>query len=375
MTRKPEIVMVAEASEEHPRHGGLDMLELKDGSIFMAKMEITKGKHLRHAADDEAPSTIIGLTSRDGGRTWGERRLLIEPGVNDKAAYYPGLLRLRSGSILFRHAMFHRFTYGQPWSLSGYVCWSCDECKMFSDPVTVLDHTSDRAWSCGDLLQLSTGRIVIPTQKAIDYALMDDGKDHSLNGVFISDDDGKTWKEVTEYVDVPMRGAMEPKIAELKDGRLFMVMRTELGAVFQSLSEDGGLTWSKPQTTGLRAPESCPGLRRIPQTGDLLLVWNHSLFDPKFDHSGVRSPLTVAVSKDDGRTWQKIKNIETDPEWEFTNPAILTTQRGNVLIGYEASKYESLTGPGHGNTGQIGRVGRDRMHLKLAILDLDWLYE
>ena len=47
-------------------------------------------------------------------------------------------------------------------------------------------------------------------------------------------------------------------IVELRDGRLLMHMRTQLGAVFQSDSTDGGATWSKPQTTGLRAPQSMP---------------------------------------------------------------------------------------------------------------------
>jgi len=375
MSRKPEIVMVVEATEEHPRHSCGDMVELKDGSLFMNKMEIFKSGDLRHAADDEAKSDIVGLVSRDGGRTWGDQRTLIKCGENDHAAYYPGLLRLQNGDILFRHAMFHSFVYQEPWKLSGYVCWSQDECQTFSDPVTVLDRQSELAWSDGDMRQLSTGRIIIPTQKQMDYERQDEGGDHVVNGVMYSDDDGQTWEKCESYVDLPMRGAMEPKIEELQDGRLLMVMRTELGAVFKSYSEDGGRTWSKAQTTGLRAPESCPGLRRIPQTGDLVLIWNHSLFDPKFDHCGVRSPLSVAITKDGGDTWEQIKNIETDPEWEFTNPVTYVTSDGNLLIAYEASKYESLTGPGHGNTGQTGRVGRHRMHLKLAIVDIDWLYE
>ena len=53
----------------------------------------------------------------------------------------------------------------------------------------------------------------------------------------------------------------------------------------------------------------------------------------------------------------------------------LASRDGRLLIVYEASKYESLTGPGHGDMGQTGKVGRHRMHLKLAIMDLEWLYE
>ena len=375
MPNEPEIVMVVEATEQYPRHSCGDMLELKDGSLFMVKMEIFKSDGLRHDADDEAKSDIVSLVSNDGGRTWGDQKILIKCGVDDTAAYYPGLLRLQNGDILFRHAMYHRLVYREPRSLSGFVCWSRDECRTFSEPVTVWNRESVLGWSGGDMRLLSTGRIMIPTLKIMNYEQQDEGGDYCATGIIYSDDDGRTWKQSDSFAELPLRGCMEPKIEELKDGRLLMVMRTQLGAVFKSYSKDGGNTWSKPQTTGLRAPESCPGLRRIPQTGDLVLIWNHSTYDPKFDHFGVRSPLTVAISKDEGETWGQIKYIETDPEWEFTNPITYVTGDGKLLIAYEASKYESLTAPGHGNVGQIGRVGRHRMHLKLAIVDVDWLYE
>jgi len=200
--------------------------------------------------------------------------------------------------------------------------------------------------------------------------LQDDGKDLAPTdlikaGSFYSDD-GTTWLESDNYVELPMRGAMEPRIEPLSDGRLIMVVRTQLGSVFKSYSHDDGQTWLKAQTTGLQSPESCPSLLRLPKTGHLLLIWNHSGYDPKFDHYGKRTPLSVAVSEDDGETWGRIKNIETDPGWEFTNPCALVTQEGALLIAYEASKYKDLTPP--------GRLGRTRMHLKLAVVDVDWLY-
>lgn len=45
--------------------------------------------------------------------------------------------------------------------------------------------------------------------------------------------------------------------------------------------------WSDAQTTGLQSPESFPGLIRTAQTGDLMLTWNDSPYDPKFDHYGI----------------------------------------------------------------------------------------
>jgi len=366
-------VMVAEGTEEHPRHGGADMIELKDGSIFMVKMEIRKSD-LEQPAGDDAPSDLVTLLSRDGGRTWGEQRTFIQPAPGETAAYCPGLLRLRNGEILFRYEMYHHFVKDEPMSISAYACKSRDECRTFSEPVTIWSRSEHHAGSMNDLRQLSTGRIVVPVCYMEGTALQDDGKEGTLAptntsraGCFYSDDEGQTWKECDDYVYLPMRGAMEPKVEELKDGRLMMVMRTQLGSVFKSYSEDGGQTWSNAQTTGLRSPESCPLLRRIPQTGDLMLIWNDSPYDPTFDHYGLRSPLSVTLSGDEGLTWRKSKAVETDPEWEFTNPAAIVTSRGTVLVAYEASKYARLTPP--------GKLGRTRMHLKLAIFDLDWLYE
>jgi hypothetical protein len=139
-----------------------------------------------------------------------------------------------------------------------------------------------------------------------------------------------------------------------------------LGAVFKSHSPDRGLTWTKAQTTGLSAPNSLPCLVRIPRTGDLLLIWNHSRYDPEFDHHGRRSPLSTAISRDDGRSWENIKNIETDPTWEFTNPTCRITTQDQVIITYVASPMDNPDPP--------GRLGRSRMSLRAAIGDVEEFY-
>lgn len=372
MASAPEIVVIAEASEDHPRHGGADLIELKDGSIFLLKMLIHKSG-LKNQAGDDAPSDIVQLKSKDGGRTWGGQTTFLKPAPDETAAYSPSLLRLRDGRILLRYEMYHRFVQDEPFCISSFICTSSDECQTFDQPVAVWKRSSSIGGSQGDLLQMKNGRIIVPMMGMKGTALQDDDtgllapSNTAQAGCFYSDDLGKNWRECSSYTYLPMRGSMEPKIEELKDGRLLMVMRTQLGSVFQSLSSDGGANWSNPQTTGLHAPESCPGLRRVPQTDDLLLVWNDSPYDPKFDHYGVRSPLSAAVSKDDGKTWNKSKSIESDPQFEFTNPSIAFTRDGKVLITYEASKYESLVHP--------GRLGRSRMHLRMAIINISWLYQ
>jgi len=217
-------------------------------------------------------------------------------------------------------------------------------------------------------VQLSSGRIILPIGRVLgDWcATTESGqlRDHSIASCCYSDDDGRTWTEAETWLDLPLRGCMEPSVAELRDRRLLMTLRTDLGSVFRSRSCDQGLTWSRPQTTGLRAPESMPKLKRIPQTGDLMIVWNNSEYDPKWPtHYGKRTPLSVAISDDEGESWRNVRPLETDPDYEFTNPSCNVTSRGTVIITYLASKMES------------GRFGRTHMPLKAAIADLDWLYE
>jgi len=100
-----------------------------------------------------------------------------------------------------------------------------------------------------------------------------------------------------------------------------MVMRRQLGALFLCESQDDGNTWSKPECTGLRAPESCPDISRVPGAGDLLMVWSNSPYDPACrSHCGKRSPLIAAIFCDGGRTWASVRDIEDDPGRAFSNP-------------------------------------------------------
>ena len=70
--------------------------------------------------------------------------------------------------------------------------------------------------------------------------------------VYYSDDEGRTWhrsrNETFVLLDKGVKGAYamgEPTVIELKDGRLLMLGRTNMGRVFRSFSEDRGETWSE----------------------------------------------------------------------------------------------------------------------------------
>jgi len=356
----PVISVIAQATEEHPRNDSASIAELSDGRLLLVWMEFVRSPDGGH---DEAPNRIAARTSDDGGATWGGHRILVEPAEGEVNVYNPSLLRLRNGELLLAYLAYNRLEWGKPLVSSGFVRRSTDDGKTFGPPVRVWDHEPHSSAN-NVLVQLESGRVVRGAGKVVIWG---GPKGHEVSGCFYSDDDGRTWKASSNWIDLPLRGAMESHVAQTASGELVMSMRTQLGSAFLSRSTDEGETWSKAQTTGLRSGESMPPLVRIPSTGDLLLVWNHSFYDPAYDHFGKRTPLAVTVSRDGGRTWGKVKYIETDPEWEFSNPAVNFTSDGQAIVTYFASKMDQAEPP--------GRLGRSAMTLKSARVSVDWFYE
>ncbi|MDX9975630.1 MAG: sialidase family protein, partial [FCB group bacterium] len=137
-------------------------------------------------------------------------------------------------------------------------------------------------------------------------------------------------------------GLQEPGLIELKDGRLMMLMRTDQGCQMRSFSSDGGDTWSPAETTGILSPVSPATLARIPGTEELVMVWNdHSKIDPAL--KGKRTPLTLAISADEGKTWERRVDIETSPTGWYCYTAIHFTDKA-MLLGYCAGNTEQENG-------------------------------
>jgi sialidase-1 len=125
---------------------------------------------------------------------------------------------------------------------------------------------------------------------------------------------------------------MEPEVLELEGGRLLMHIRTQFGHVAMSESADGGETWSEPRSWGVKAPEAPSTLRRIPSTGDLLLIWNDSFREGEGRRGG-RTPLTAAISKDEGKTWTHHRDLETSAGYTFAYTSV-AFHRARALLTY-----------------------------------------
>lgn len=86
----------------------------------------------------------------------------------------------------------------------------------------------------------------------------------------------------------------------MPDGRLKMWMRTQVGSQYESISADGGASWSTATAGPLVSPESPVAIARHEASGLLMVVWNHN--EPG-KHTADRTPICIAFSQDEGETW------------------------------------------------------------------------
>jgi hypothetical protein len=117
-----------------------------------------------------------------------------------------------------------------------------------------------------------------------------------------------------------------------------MFMRTQLGSQYLSWSNDGADTWSEPKPSDILSPLSPASIKRIPKTRDLLLVWNdHAHVDPSWRASetsgGKRTPLTVAISRDEGKSWVNPQNVLDAPDGWYCYTAVYF-DGPRVLLGF-----------------------------------------
>ncbi|MDA0658478.1 MAG: sialidase family protein [Planctomycetota bacterium] len=287
---------IAAATSQNSRNSESDIIALKDGRLLLGWTEFYAG----NGADDGA-ARIVGRVSADGGRTWGEKYTLVENdgGCNVMEVNF---LRLKKGDI----ALFHCQKNVEASETTVGDCRvimrvSKDEGKTFGSPKELTGANRYVQTASGRSLMLRSGRIVIECD--------------NLSPAFclLSDDDGVTWRE-GQTVSPPGGECHEPAAFELKDGRVLMFLRTGLGGQYQAISADGGETWSEATLSALRGTAAPIAIERIPKTGDLLAIWNHDVGSPRS-----RTPLTAAISRDDGTTWEHFRNIEDadDDGWAY----------------------------------------------------------
>lgn len=341
-TRK---VIIAQGTEAFPRHDTASIAELSDGKLMAVWHRYEAGPH---GGEDCGLCHICGAESIDRGMSWSEPRTLIRAEQDECNVQAPALRLLPDGRLLLI-CLRTRNDFTES-SLS--LLQSTDHGQTFQPIGNVWPFVNGKYWLQGgasSLILLSNGRLLVPCHGG-------SGRQwgqHNLARCLFSDDEGKNW-QVSSEIDLPKRGAMEPSVAELPNGKLVMSLRNQLGKVHFSFSSDYGTSWSEAIASSLQASEACTCLRRIPGTSRLLLLWNDTPYDPTHHHFGLRTPLSAAVSDDGGRRWERLGELVSAENTDFTNIGCDFLSDGKALVTYMVN-YPSFA--------------RDRLHLHSLILD------
>lgn len=256
------------------------------------------------AGGDSDKGLFVCNTSDDGGATWSEPRLVIDPpDVPD------GLRR--------------RLLVGNFWTdPTGKLWLFFDQSMGYFDgragawAITCANPDADEpVWSAprriwhgmtlnkpivlknGDWLMpisLWTRDRIKPAPLGPEFPELDEFR---MANLFVSTDEGATWTRRGGVV-IPQTDFDEHMFVELKDGRLWMLARTKYGLA-ETFSTDGGATWTEPQPSQIQNPSARFFLRRL-ASGNLLLVKN----GPLDESLKKRAMMTAYLSDDDGKTWR-----------------------------------------------------------------------
>ncbi|HOH31459.1 MAG TPA: sialidase family protein, partial [Candidatus Hydrogenedentes bacterium] len=277
---EPVHLTVAPVKPDNPRNSEAAIIPLSEGRLLLGWTEFYAGN-----GADHGPARLAGKISKDLGRTWGDQYTLVENdgGCNVMEVNF---LRLKDNSI----ALFYCQKNTEDSDCRVMMRVSKDEGATFGGAKQISEAGKYTGLTNGRCIRLKMGRILLEAWENGD------------SYVYLSDDEGATWRESQRIK--PEQGSWEPACIELKDGRVLMMTRTGMGGQYQSFSSDGGEHWTEPTLSDLKGTAAPVSLSRVPSTGDLLAVWNHN------PGAGHRTPLTAALSKDEGKTWGSFRNIE-----------------------------------------------------------------
>ncbi len=330
------VVDVAVPTPDNPRHTEGDIVVLRDGRLLLAWSDFHGG------SEDHAAGRISARISGDEGLTWGERFTLQE-NIGEQNVMSTSFVRSTvSGDILFFYGVKNSRS-----DLHFQMRRSRDEGRTWSYQVDVGDDPGYSVMNNARVIQLFDGRLLAP-MAWVDEVFRPGSLFRTV--VYYSDDDGETWTRGADELEAPMRGAMEPGLIELDDGRVLQIIRTQTGRIWHSFSTDRGASWSPAEPWTIPSPEA-PATITWLSDGRLALFHNPNFVEGA-DHGGPRTPLAAIVSSDEGQTWSRPLILEDDPGAGFSYVSA-TPHQDRLLVTYW--------------------VGRDRLYgLRFRSIPLRW---
>ena len=299
---------------------------LPNGDLFCVWTAGRKG--------DQESYRIVGAFSKDQGKSWTSPVLLIQ---NENALDADPNILIDGQRILIFST-----TIPLPSKIERSQIWmrsSEDMGQSWSQPVQV---TMPHRYVAGKIHighKLADGTLIMgyayDTWAEQGMVPATEGEMDIKSGVLRSKDGGKTWTAGGDlYASIPktsphaVSGVDEPATVVLKDGRIFVLLRTAGTQFYQSFSSDGGLTWRKPSQSPLVAHNAPAALCRLKEPDqEVVVVWDNS---PQ-----ARTPLCVALSKDNCRSWSAPKILASPQGVQASYPSVAQAADGTLIAVWQ----------------------------------------
>ncbi|MDH3346720.1 MAG: glycoside hydrolase [Desulfobulbaceae bacterium] len=338
----PKIVLTLPHCHGNPRNSEGAFLTLDNGQIMFAY-----SRYRGNNWSDHGKADIAARYSSDNGDTWTKRSRILIPNEGQWNVMSVSLLAMQNGKIALFYLRKNNLLDCRLWmrtSKNRGMSWSKPTLCTPAPGYFVVNN--DR------VIELQYGRLLVPAayhrvkvQTSEPPELGLDGRGVTL--FYYSDDGGHTWREALDWIVLPVHshsGLQEPGVIELQNGEIYGWARTDTGRQWEMRSNNQGDTWSLAAPSRFISPCSPLSIKRIPQTGDLLAVWNELSEENKvaknlnndpeiLNQTWGRTPLVLALSSDEGRSWHNKKIIENDNKRGFCYTAIHVLN-DSILLAY-----------------------------------------
>ncbi len=298
-----------------------DLINVQDSTLMLVTMSSPKN------IEDFSSGSIIKYTSYNNGKTWKKE--------GDISSDFPGSINLSMPSILNYEGGHLILVYLVKYNLQKIdlvMEESFDGGKTWSEARLI--HLPNQGYQMinNSRLMKIGNRLVLPVCVSF--------KGRIVSFFYFSDDKGQTWNKSGAIGDKNI-DFLEPGIVSTGGNELLMNIRTNLGGIIFARSFNGGVNWHIEESN-FNSPSSPQTIRQIPGTNKLLMVWNNN--NVRVDvHGGNRSPLSLAISDDKGKSWTMVCDIEPFNQFvrDHAYPVISFDKKFVYIVYNERNNYTS----------------------------------
>jgi predicted neuraminidase len=301
-----------------PVQHGSSIIELDDGSLLVSWYAGRK-----EAARD---TRILVRRSMNGGTSWEPTQAAVVPGECAAESWFSN--KTLGNTALFQDPenvvwLFYAAVQFGGWS-GAHIEYktSHDRGRTWSEAHRLTDRLGDLPRS--KPIELGSDDIFLPLSHSAFRKF--------CGGMRLEVSGGKIIKKVLSAISG--KEFSHPTFVAVDSNRVlaFLRARRHDGSVQSASFDVSRNTWSRPQVTNLRNPNSA--IDAVPfDGGRILLAYN--------DDANYRNPLSIAVS-DDGINFRKLRDIENEPGQEFFYPSLIRARDGTFYLTYTWHSYSTI---------------------------------